>query len=139
LTSSGQAPSHGEIFDTVGGIYLKSRLEPYEQGKGGRELDLAIERSFDSIAVPPGLKVVIKNLEGVELYSGSGPYMALSNAYQHISRPQVSNYLRGKESQMPPWMSKYLASINYILPELTLHTGTYVEVNKIPNVPCNSY
>jgi hypothetical protein len=142
LTKSGKAVGHKETFDTVGGIYLTSRDTPYVYKQGEQEIDTAVDRSFDSIAVPPGVTVEIKNDSGALVNSTGkivGPYMALSDAYQHISRAAVAGFLRGREAQMPPWMKKYLSEKNYLLDEITLHTARSVLVTKIANVSCDQY
>jgi hypothetical protein len=75
-TISGNPPGVGEIFDSAGGVYLAAREEPYVYGVGGKEIDAAAYFSFDSIAVPPGMRAEIRGSAGNVIFSGDGPFIA---------------------------------------------------------------
>jgi len=118
-------------------VFLNMRSEPFEYKKGAGEINAAIDSSFDSIAVAPGMKVEIKDGAGTVMYKGKGPYLALSNNYDHISNyPALSNIYRTKEAQMEPWMKAEFQRLNYVLPRLSLHAARWVKVSKLKGVAC---
>lgn len=132
-TTSGNPIKHGEGFDSVGGIYLKASSTPYEYGKGNRELDKAVDQSFDAIAVAPGMTVEIRNAAGDVIHKGDGPYIATSNEYGGNSG--LAALMLAKPT-VPQWMVKHLAAQNNVIPQLALHPGRYVKVSKIKGKTC---
>ncbi len=132
-TTSGNPIKHGEGFDSVGGIYLKASATPYEYGKGGKELDKAVDLSFDAIAVAPGMSVEIRDATGNVIHKGDGPYLATSNEYggntglaaKILAKPNV-----------PRWIVDHLAAKNNVIPQLALHPGRYVKVTKLDGKLC---
>ena len=140
LTQTGAPISHGAKFDDAGGVFLAASDTPYIYHQGGHEIDLAIDSSFDSIAVAPGMTVEIKDANGVVLYTGSGPFMAYSSDWGTNELGGNMNfmisYLQSWSSKMPAWMVTYLTAKNYTLDRIPLWAGRSVKVSKIPNVPC---
>ena len=148
-TSSGRPTKHLEKFDITGGVYLQASEAPYEYQKGEKEIDQAVNDSFDSIAIPPGLEVEIRSGNGTVLFKGEGPYMAF-NQYDNPGA-LAANFLRDFASKVPAdhWMKKYLGSKNYLLGTVALaqygsdpsnkDNAHYVKVNKLPGVKCDSY
>ena len=134
-TPAGGEIKHGATFDTVGGVYLNAADEPYRYNQGDREIDLAIDTSFDSIGVAPGMYVEVRDGNDTVMYKGQGPYLALSTDHNE-NVPHVAEYLRDKQNEMDPWMVTYLQDINYTLPRMPLHAARYVAVRKIKDVPC---
>ncbi len=133
MTSSGRKISHGEAFDTVGGVYLNARENPYHYG--GSEIDAAVNHSFDSIAVAPGMTVEIRSETDALIYQGQGPYMALSSDHSE-SVTHVGSILRTREAQMPAWMRDYLHGIGYNFARIPLHGARFVRVTRTPGVAC---
>lgn len=137
-TKSGNPIGHGEVFDTVGGVYLSASDTAYEYRKGNREIDKAIDETFDSIAVAPGMRVEIRQGNGTVVYSGNGPYMA--NSSERINKNSLNHIpgiLRSLTDQMPKWMVQYLEARDFVLERIPLHNARYVKVSKIPDVSCN--
>ncbi len=150
LPKSGGAPTHGASFDDVGGVFLKSSETPYEYHKGAGEINAAVDSSFDSIVIPPGVEVEIRRGNGQVITKTKGPYMAYADYYgaQFKSSAYLANVLKDAESKMPPWFKKYLTEKNYNIDLLNLFTSVtpgdlsnahYVKVTKIPWVPCDQY
>lgn len=134
-TTSGNPIAHGETFDTVGGTYLNSSEVPYEYGKGGGEIDAAVNSSFDSIAIAPGMEVEIRDAAGTVLLKESGPLLRLSSEYGgDIS--VISYYFISKQDKMPAWMKKAFVDSNWKPQRMALHSARWVKVTKTPGVPC---
>lgn len=132
-TTSGNPIKHGEGFDSVGGIYLNASATPYEYGKGNRELDKAVDMSFDAIAVAPGMTVEIRNAAGDLIHKGDGPYIATSKEYGGNSG--LAAKILAKPT-VPQWIVKHLGAQNNVIPQLALHPGRYVKVTKLKGKPC---
>ncbi len=134
LPNDGRPIATGIRFDTVGGVFLNARDQPYVQGGG--EIDLAIQNTFDSIAVAPGMNVQIKtSATGSVLYSGNGPYMAYSDEHP-LDQDRLASLLSSRQTSMPNWMKTYLSTRGFKPPILKLHTAKWVQVTKIPSTNC---
>ena len=135
-TTSGNPIAHGEKFDTVGGIYLTARDEPYIHGKGAKEIDLAIAQTFDGIAVAPGLHAIIKNAAGTVLADKKGPWLAQDVSYStgtHASR--MYNGLK-TGTGMPKWIQDYTTEKTSV-DAIPLHSAREVLVKVAPGERCD--
>ena len=135
LPNDSSTIGHGKQFDTVGGVFLNARPEPFQYQTGGGEIDLAIDATFDSVAVAPGMTVEIRDGNGVSLYNGQGPYMAIASDRAEDTT-HVSDLLRQRAGQMPTWMVRHLESIGYLLPTIPMHASRWVKVAKIAGREC---
>jgi hypothetical protein len=143
LTLSGNPIESGEIFDrNSGGVFLNARPEPFEYHKGGGEIDSAVDTTFDSIAVSPGVSIELRNGSGELVYSGNGPYVAISK----FPNPGLAARLMSLKEIMPPWMSQYLSERSFypellhglnpvILEDVQLGV-TWVKITRLPNTRC---
>jgi hypothetical protein len=143
-TLSGHIIQSGEKFESsAGGVYLNARAEPYEYRKGGGEIDQAVETTFDSIAVTPGVSVELRKSGGQIVYQGTGPYMATSG---HTDSA-FQTWLQSRRDKMPGWMRTYLDARSFI-PEILsgLSPGiggtptngvVWVKVTRIPGTSCD--
>jgi hypothetical protein len=148
-TLTGNPIKTGEGFDPrAGGVFLNARAEPYEYKKGGGEIDKAVDASFDSIAVSPGVSIEMRNGSGKVIYQGNGPYIAVSSACGAPSYKVVFiEWLKSRKSKMPAWMVTYLEATSFspiVLEGMTsafnadVKTGvTWVKVTKRPGVSCD--
>lgn len=129
-TISGRPVGHGEIFDSIGGIYLEPRDQPYLDGQG--EIDKAVHFTFDSIVVAPGMKAELRNLNGDIIYQGTGPVFVEATTYAN------QGYFEGLKSRsdLPKWMTDYIGSISAI-PTADLHPVRSVKVSVVPGGPCD--
>jgi hypothetical protein len=145
-TLSGKDIAHNEAFDSTGGVFLNASNQPYLAPKGEytescsiaegpRDIEDAVCRTFDSIAVAPGMKVEIKNGAGMVMLQETGPYVAVSTEWGK-QVDHVAAFLKSQAAIMPPWMNKYLESINYQLIRKPLWDGRSVLVTKIAGTPC---
>jgi hypothetical protein len=134
-TTSGNSVQHGETFDTVGGVFLESREEPYEYGKGGKEIDKAIDFTFDSIAVAPNMHAVIKNGSGTVIFDGDGPMIGESAHYANDAKwtGDYYNALKAR-ADIPKWMKDYLAA-NNALEVLPLQSARSVRILRLSATP----
>ncbi|MGE0174529.1 MAG: hypothetical protein AB7T49_17170 [Oligoflexales bacterium] len=146
LTLSGKPISHGETFDTAGGIYLNASDQPYlapttakenscATDEGTHDIEEAVCRTFDSIAVAPGMQVEIKGSNGAVLLNQKGPYMGVS-AENGGTVDNVSEFLRGLSEKMPKWMVDYLTSTNYKLDRRNLWDARSVKVTRLSESSC---
>ena len=140
-TLSGNPIKHGEKFDNGGGIYLQASDIPYEYHSGNGEIDLAIDRSFDSIVVPPGMFVEIKNEDGGQVFKGQGPLIAY-----RMMVPSPKEMRRQMEASgydvriLPDWFQNILSTetgSDKIRIEKLL-SGRWVKVQAVPGTDCGS-
>lgn len=135
-TTSGHKIAHGEGFDSVGGVFLEARKEPYRYGEGGKEIDAAIDYTFDSIAVAPGMTVEIRDEAGNTLFKGDGPVIGGSAYYENQAYYRGKYYaVLAKRTDLPQWMSDYLKT-NTEIKTITLQAGRYVKVSTVPGTDC---
>jgi hypothetical protein len=137
LTTSGNPIAHGEGFDNVGGVFLEASTTPYQYGQGAKEIDQAVDSTFDSILVAPGMHAVLKDAAGTVLFDGEGPLVAGSAYYEN------QNKWKGKyraalltRTDLPQWITDYL-NANANVASLTLHSARYVLVSSIKNSDCD--
>lgn len=139
-TSSGKPIAPGELFDTVGGIYLAARAAPYVHMQGKKELDRAIEMTFDSLVVPPGMEVEIKDAAGKLLFKTQGPFYGISSFYaQHVG--MVYGVL-AKNDQIPAWLKEHVKSLekDKKVPAVpSLQQGRSVLVKEVPGSSCHKH
>lgn len=134
-TLSGNPIGHGEQFDTVGGVYLAARDQPYEYGQGDREIDGAIDHTFDGIAIAPGMKVTIKDGSGRVLTESEGPLVAISSYYFARSAESYWNTLKTK-TDLPNWMNQ-LVNDRALPSNINLQPARSVKVEAIPGSDCD--
>lgn len=142
-TQSGQPITHGATFDPVGGVYLNARNDTYEYGKGAKEIDLAIDKTFDSIAITPGVKLKVWNQSGQVVLDRAGPAMMLSKDYEDKNPSGVpaavtlAPTFKDRAKVMPEWMQKLMIDADYKLPQVSgMHTWKKVLVTRIQGTPC---
>lgn len=117
----------------------------YEFGKGAKEIDGAINYSFDGISISPGVKITVKSGAGAVIYSGKGPYMAWADTYGAAGNSKILPQLKAMKADLPKWMVKYLENKSALdlkpfspkpFTPADLSNAHYVKVEKIKNVPC---
>jgi hypothetical protein len=137
-TQSGKSVGHNESFDDAGGVFLAASPEPYVVGQGGKEIDLAVAQTFDSIAVAPGMRAEIKDANGSILYSGDGPAFFFSTEYgSHDLISQASAYMKTNVATYPRWMRTILKSKSYMPERRPLHGARSVQVSKVAGKRCD--
>jgi len=129
---------HAGRFDTVGGIYLAAREEPYIHGQGAKELDDAVKYTFDSIVVGPGMNVEIRDERKAVLYSGSGPVIGESSFYAENPTWQGKylQRLNERKATLPSWMQKWLSDGNTPISVKNLHGARWVKVSAVAGGQC---
>jgi hypothetical protein len=136
-TKSGKPIGPGEVFDTVGGVYLAARAEPYVYGEGGKEIDKAVDFTFDSILIAPGMTAEIRDGQGNRLFDGVGPLIGESAYYANNSTwagVYLTKLLSRKET-LPVWMQDWLA-VNNKLVVIDLYAARWVKVSSVPGSKC---
>lgn len=147
-TISGNPVGHGETFDEVGGVYLEARNEAYTSNavpmtnlvrnssrpEVGHEIDRAINWTFDSIAVAPGMHVVIKALSGNVVFETDGPFIGVSGEHGRFSSEYFQR-LKASTS-ITQWMTSYLNTVTSIQQITGLHNSQSVQVRAIPGGEC---
>ena len=141
-TLSGNPIKHGEKFDNGGGIYLQASDIPYVYGSGNREIDEAVDKTFDSIVVAPGMIVEIKDKDGRQVFKGQGPMIALSEDFTPSSKVMLKEMEnRGFDVRiLPDWFQNILSTetgsdkINI----KNLRDGRWVKVQTVPGTDCGS-
>lgn len=141
-TKSGRPVGPGEVFDDVGGLYLAARAEPYVYGQGAGEIDRAVDTSFDSILVAPGMNVEIRDGSGNKIFEGVGPIIA--EAFYEANDPRWKPDLSGlyrkvllqKKVTLPEWMQDWLSQNDKLLVVDILRARS-VKVSAIPGGRCS--
>jgi hypothetical protein len=132
-TQSGDPATHGESFDTVGGIYLEAREEPYEHGKGEKLIDEAIRWTFDGIVIAPGMHAIVKDGSGNILADTDGPYVAMSQFYAG-HKTNYTNNLKANQG-LPDWMKTHIETNDVQI--IKLQSARYVQVSPIAGEDCD--
>lgn len=131
---------HGKVFDNVGGIFLAASDTPYEFGVGEKLIDSAVNNTFDSILVAPGMHVLIKNADGVVLFDGPGPVISGSATYENRSdfRGLYYKALKTIANDLPQWMANYLNEHTEVK-SLPLWDARYVKISTVYGSQCGDY
>lgn len=141
-TKSGKKISSGEIFDTVGGVFLVARPEPYIYGEGGKEIDKAVDFTFDGIVVPPGMSVEIRP-SAIEspIYAGEGPLIAIAGRTEGTGYGTQTTFKEkfesGGLSHWPQWMQDYLKEKDGQVKIIQTHPGRWVKVSVVDGGRCS--
>ena len=137
-TKSGKPVAHNEIFDDVGGKFIAARAEPYIYQEGGKEIDAPVDWSFDSIAIAPGMRALIKDAAGNILFEKDGPAFRLSSDYgNHGAWVGALIDYKAKVAEYPEWMQKILKDTNFTPERTPLHAAKWLQVTKIPGERCD--
>ncbi len=137
-TKSGKPVGHNESFDDAGGVFLAASPRSYVVGQGGKEIDLAVAQTFDSIAIAPGMRAEIKDADGAVLYSGEGPAFFYSTEYgSHDLIFQTSAHMKANAATYPGWMQKILKNKSYMPERRPLHAARSVQVSKVAGTRCD--
>lgn len=140
-TKSGNKISSGELFDTVGGVFLAARPEPYVYGEGGKEIDKAVDFTFDGIVVPPGMSVEIRPAANAEpIHSGEGPLIAIAGRSEGVGYGSQTTfkekYETGGLKHWPQWMQDYLKNSGGQVKIIDTHPGRWVKVSVVDGGRC---
>lgn len=141
-TKSGNKIATGEEFDTVGGVFLAARPEPYIYGEGGKEIDKAVDYTFDGIVVPPGMSVEIRpSANEAPIYSGEGPLIAIAGRSEGTGYGTQSTfkekYEAGGLKHWPQWMQEYLKEKGGQVKIIGTHPGKWVKVSVVDGGRCS--
>jgi hypothetical protein len=141
-TFSGNKPARGEIFDRVGGVFLPARSRPYIYGQGNREIDKAINFTFEGLAVPKGMSVELRPSESEpSIFAGEGPLVAIegSNTGTGVGTPWMfkDKFDSGKLNHWPLWMKNYLDTTGGKIETLPLRAAKWVKVSVIQGELCD--
>ena len=127
---------HGQRFDDVGGIFLSGRDAPYLST--GSEIKQAVDWTFDSIAVAPGMAVEILDSKNQVLLKDKGPLFMLSSDYGNRPElPIVAAYYAANQARFPKWMQEILIKNNNQLNRIPLHAAVSVKVSNVPGEGCD--
>lgn len=140
-TKSGNKISSGEVFDTVGGVFLAARPEPYVYGEGGKEIDKAVDFTFDGIVVPAGMSVEIRPAANAEpIHSGSGPLIAIAGRSEGFGYGSQTTFKEKFEAgglkHWPQWMQDYLKEKEGQVKIIDTHPGRWVKVSVVDGGRC---
>lgn len=140
-TFSGNKIAPGEVFDTVGGVFLAARAEPYIYGQGGKEIDKAVDFTFDGIVVPPGMFVEIRpSADEPVIHQGQGPLIAIagSESGTGYGSPLTfkAKYDAGGLAHWPQWMQDYLKESGGRVKIIPMHPGKWVKVSVVDGGRC---
>ena len=141
-TLDGQPIRHNSKFQVRGGgVYLQARDTPYVYEQGDRELDDAINLTFDTIAVAPGMSFEIKNENNETIFSGEGPIIAMSQKLVDslpASIDRLGEYTNDLKNnpKLPSWM-KQIVDANEIQVGF-LNKGRSVLVEAVPGKQCGN-
>lgn len=138
---SGKPFQAGGQFDTVGGVFLAARSAPYIYGEGGKEIDKAVDYTFDGIAVPPGMSVDIRpSADATPLFSGQGPLIAIAGDLNQQAYGGPFTYKgkfeSGELKHWPQWMQDVLKSKGRV-EIIPLHAARWVKVSTVPGSRCS--
>jgi hypothetical protein len=130
----------GVIVDSVGGIILQARDEPYTYKAGGREIDGAVNNTFDSILVPPGMHVEIRDGSGGVVIDTDGPVIVESEFYAYQSEfiGRYHNTLSSQSGRIPSWMTDYVTN-NPSLRVAPLQKARSVKVSTVAGTKCGNF
>jgi hypothetical protein len=135
-TQNGREIESGSTHDNSGGVFLNAREEPYIDGDG--EIDQAVTQTFDSIVVAAGMRVIIENANGGEIFSGEGPFIAISDAnYSGWSNTANSALSTLKSRDIPSWLRDILPAKASGFERLALTTARSVQVATIEGSTCD--
>jgi hypothetical protein len=139
--SSGKPIATGEKFDTVGGVFLAARAEPYVYKQGAGEIDGAVDYTFDGIVVPPGMSVEIRaSANEAPLYKGQGPLIAIagSNSGSGYGSPFTykAKFDAGELKHWPQWMQDYLSTSAGKVEIIPTHPARWVKVSVVEGGRC---
>lgn len=138
----GQKIAPGEIFDTVGGVFLAARAEPYIYGQGQKEIDGAVNYTFDGIVVPQGMSVEIRpSANGEIIHKGQGPLIAITGTPSASGKPSSDVFKAQFESgalrRWPQWMQDYLKETGGLVHTFQLHPARWVKVSVVDGGRCS--
>ncbi len=141
-TKSGNKIASGEGFDTVGGVFLAARADPYIYGEGGKEIDKAVDYTFDGIVVPPGMSVEIRpSANEAPIYSGEGPLIAIAGRSEGTGYGTQTTfkekYEAGGLKHWPQWMQDYLKEKDGQVKIIGTHPGKWVKVSVVDGGRCS--
>ncbi|MBM3381722.1 MAG: hypothetical protein FJY29_04695 [Betaproteobacteria bacterium] len=139
--TSGKPIATGEKFDTVGGVFLAARAEPYVYKEGGGEIDGAVDSTFDGIVVPPGMSVEIRaSAADAPIYKGQGPLIAIAGSSSGSSYGSPftykSKYDAGELKHWPQWMQDYLSTNAGRVEIIPTHPARWVKVSVVEGGRC---
>lgn len=139
---SGKPIAQAEVFDTVGGVFLYARNEPYVYGQGAKEIDLAVNYTFDGIVVPPGMSVDIRaSASESPIFKGEGPLIAIAGSgTEGYGSPLTykAQYDGGALKRWPQWMQDYLRDNEGKVKLIPLHPARWVKVSVVDGGRCAS-
>jgi hypothetical protein len=139
--TSGNKIAMGEEFDTVGGVFLAARNEPYIYKQGGKEIDKAVDNTFDGIVVPPGMSVEIRPSEsGAVIHQGQGPLIAIAGSENGTGYGSPFTYKEkfdaGELKHWPQWMQDFLKASDGKVKIIPMHAGKWVKVSVVEGSSC---
>ncbi len=139
--TSGKPIANGEKFDTVGGVFLYARPEPYVYKEGGGEIDAAVDYSFDGIVVPPGMSVEIRASANDEpIHKGEGPLIAIAGKTDGNGYGSPFTYKEkfdaGGLKHWPQWMQDYLSKSGGKVEIIYTHPARWVKVSVVEGGRC---
>jgi hypothetical protein len=141
-TLSGESIKTGQKFSTnTGGVFLNAQEQPFVFQQGQREIDVAIDRSLDSIAIAPGMSVEIRNRKGEVKFQKNGPYVAIT---PETFLP-AEFHARRLANLMPDWFRQFLEQHNYNVPQELPRQGFipsdevvgWIKVSRVPGTSCD--
>lgn len=137
----GKSISTAEKFDTVGGVFLAARAEPYVYKAGGGEIDGAVDYSFDGIVVPPGMSVEIRAADNeTGIYKGQGPLVAIAGSAGGSGYGSEFTYKAkfdaGNLTHWPQWMQDYLRDSSGKVQLIAMQAARWVKVSVVEGGRC---
>lgn len=136
-TTSGNPIAHGEGFDNVGGVFLAARAEPYVYDQGGKEIDKAVDFTFDSIMIAPGMIAELKDASGAVVFKGEGPVISGSSTYENDPEWKGKYYAALKtRKDLPAWIKDYLSTHTEVV-NINLHVARSVQVSAKSGSKCD--
>lgn len=139
--TSGKPIATGEKFDSVGGVFLAARAEPYVYKEGGGEIDGAVDSTFDGIVVPPGMSVEIRaSANDSPIYKGQGPLIAIAGNTTGDGYGSPLTYKAkfdaGQLKHWPQWMQDYLNASGGKVEIIPTHPARWVRVSVVEGGRC---
>lgn len=134
-TMDNELPTHGKKFDTLGGVFLNARADPYVYKQGGREIDGAVNNTFDSISIAPNMKAEIRNGTGTLIAEIDGPYLGIETQYAQNATKVIAQVK--DRTDMPKWFRTLIKTSNPIK-SLKLQAARSVKVTPKTGSRCDT-
>ena len=122
---------------------MAARSRPYIYGQGNKEIDKAVNFTFEGLAVPKGMSVELRPSESEPaIFVGQGPLIAIegSNAGTGVGTPWTfkDKFDSGKLNHWPLWMKNYLDTSGGKIETLQIRSAKWLKVSVIQGEVCDS-